>query len=153
MATRGKVRVGDIVRVPLADGSYGYGHVLTEPLVAFVAHRDGGEAKNFHELIQKPAAFRIWVSNRPMKDGSWSIVGHVEPDAAALRPVPFFKQDALSRRVSITYDGGIEFPATADECRGLERAAVWEPEHAAERLMDYFEGRPNRWVESLRMKG
>ena len=153
MATRGKVGVGDIVRIPLNDGTFGYGHVLDEPLVAFLKHRDSGEVRNFHELVERPVAFRIWVSNKPFKDRRWPVVGHVEPDAETLRPVPFFKQDAVSRKLAITYNGADELPATADDCRGMERAAVWEPEHVAERLLDYFEGRPNRWVESIRMKG
>lgn len=151
--TRGKIKVGDVVQVSLGDGTYGYGYVLDEPLVAFLDHRDRGELKDFRDLVKKPAAFKIWVSNRPMKEGRWPVVGHVEPNAEILQPVRFFKQDAISRKLSITYNGADEVPATADECRKLERAAVWEPEHVADRLRDHFEGRPNRWVESLRMKG
>ena len=40
--------------------------------------------------------------------------------------------------------------AIAEECVGLERAAVWEPEHVEDRLRDHFAGRSNRWVESLK---
>ncbi len=152
LATRGRIRVGDVVQVPLSGGTCGYGYVLVEPLIAFLDHRDGGQTEDFHDVVQKPLLFKIWVSNRPMRDGSWPVVGHVDPTTEALKPVPFFKQDAISRKLSITYDGGKEVPATPDDCRGLERAAVWEPEHVVDRLLDHFEGRPNKWVESLRMK-
>lgn len=152
MSTRGRVRVGDIIRIPLRDGGYGYGHVLEEPLVAFLDHRDGGETSAFEDLVAKRPAFTIWVSNRPMRDGAWPVVGHIEPDRDALRPPTFFKQDPISRKLTVTYDGGSEVPATAEECVDLERAAVWEPEHVAERLADHFDRRPNVWVESLRMR-
>lgn len=41
--------------------------------------------------------------------------------------------------------------ATKEECSGLERSAVWEPEHVEDRLIDHFENRPNKWVESLKI--
>lgn len=150
--TRMTAKVGDIVQIPLGDGTFGYGYVLDEPLIVFLDRRDRGEARDFDELVKRPAAFRIWVRNRPKKGGIWPVVGHVTPTPEALEPVPFFKQDAISRELSITYDGGAEVPATADDCRDLERAAVWDTDHVADRLIDYFEGRPNKWVQSLRMK-
>jgi len=42
--------------------------------------------------------------------------------------------------------------ASRAECEGLERCAVWEPEHVEDRLRDHFAGKPNVWVESLRLK-
>jgi hypothetical protein len=39
--------------------------------------------------------------------------------------------------------------ATREETEGLEPAAVWEPEHIADRLEDHYAGRPNRWLKSM----
>jgi len=41
---------------------------------------------------------------------------------------------------------------TRKESQGLEAAAVWEPEHIEDRLRDHFDGKPNKWLESLRIK-
>jgi hypothetical protein len=40
--------------------------------------------------------------------------------------------------------------ASYGECTSLERAAVWDTEHIEDRLEDYFNGRENKWVESLK---
>ena len=42
--------------------------------------------------------------------------------------------------------------ATREQCEGLECAAVWEAEHVEDRLRDYFDGKPNTWVEQLAIK-
>jgi hypothetical protein len=39
-----------------------------------------------------------------------------------------------------------------EDCVGLERAAVWEPEHIEDRLRDHFNGIKNIWEESLKIK-
>jgi hypothetical protein len=64
-----------------------------------------------------------------------------------------FKQDALSGALSLYWvapDGSWgEDAATASDCAGLERAAVWSASHVEDRLRDYRAGRPNKWVRPL----
>jgi len=72
------------------------------------------------------------------------------------RTEPFFyKQDAITGRLALYHSTfastNWERPASREECAGLEAAAVWEPEHVEDRLRDHFAGRPNKWVESLRI--
>lgn len=43
-------------------------------------------------------------------------------------------------------------PMNYELCKELEREAVWNPEHVESRLDDYYFGRPNKWVESLKAK-
>jgi hypothetical protein len=67
------------------------------------------------------------------------------------------KQDPISKALSIYQEDPVagtfgETPATAQECAGLEVAAVWDPEHVEDRLRDHFDGRPNIWVESIRLE-
>ena len=54
-------------------------------------------------------------------------------------------------KFSIYEDGKIR-SASKEECLGLERAAVWEPSHVEERIVDYYAGRKNQWLESLKLK-
>lgn len=60
-----------------------------------------------------------------------------------------FQQDPMSGALSIYWekpDGSWgEDPATRAQCAGLERTAVWDPEHLEDRLRDHRAGRPNRW--------
>jgi hypothetical protein len=68
-----------------------------------------------------------------------------------------FKQDALTGALSIYWeapDGSWgEERADFERCVGLERAAVWDPEHVEDRLRDHRAGVPNKWVESLALRG
>jgi hypothetical protein len=72
----------------------------------------------------------------------------LEPELAT--PTDYFMKDKQTGRFSIyrSSDGSTR-DSTYDECKGLEAAAVWEPEHVEDRLRDHFAGRPNRWVGQL----
>ena len=72
------------------------------------------------------------------------------------REEPFFyKQDAITGRLTLYHSSlaqtNWERTASLAECEALESAAVWEPDHVEDRLRDHYAGRPNRWVESLRI--
>jgi hypothetical protein len=92
------------------------------------------------------------VMNHAITSGRWSRVANAPLDAALLQPPTFFKQDVMNPNLLSLYRAGEETPASRDECEGLERAAVWEPEHIEDRLRDHYHGRPNKWVESLKLK-
>ncbi|MGN6497625.1 MAG: Imm26 family immunity protein [Tsuneonella sp.] len=147
-------RVGDLLKVNLADGRHSYAQVADEPLIVFF---DGAftEDASLDVVITLPVLFRIWVHNDAVRNGTWSVVGNLplSPDNAA-EPY-FFKQDAVTGALALYHssfaDTGWERSASATECYGLECAAVWDPEHVEDRLRDYYAGRPNQWVESLRI--
>jgi hypothetical protein len=150
---------GQVVKIPLGDGSWAYGRVLEEPLVALYDKRylDADEP-SIDEIVSLPVAFKIWVMNYAITKGGWPVIGKL-PLSAELREVPaFFKQDVLNGNLSI-YHALPEFaphyerPATYEECLGLEEAAVWEPEHVEERLHDHFEGRKSKWCGSVMRPG
>ena len=143
--------VGDVVRIRLPDGKFAFGRVLDEPLFAFYDLYGPAEGDAI-QVVSKPVLFKIWVMNHAVASGRWKIIGNLPLEGHLREPVRFFKQDALNpREISIHCDGK-DSPATTDECRGLERAAVWEPEHVEERLQDHLSGKSNIWVESLRLK-
>jgi hypothetical protein len=143
-------RVGDVVAIRLSDGRLAFAWLLREPLMAFFDYSSRGPAAAVAEIVRNPIAFRIWVMKRALT--VWQVVGHVSVPDDVLEPPWFFKQDPLSRAVSILRTGTEEFPANAETAKGLERAAVWDPEHVADRLEDHFAGRPNKWVDSVKLR-
>lgn len=148
---RGKV--GDVLSIPLSGGRHGYAWVLSKSLMAFFDYFSPSDAAvSVQELVTKPIAFKIWVMKHAVTDGTWPIIGRVPVPGELMKSPEFFKQDPLNGRLSITLNGGDERPASLDDCRSLERAAVWEPSHVVERLEDQFAGRENKWVKSLRPK-
>jgi hypothetical protein len=91
--------------------------------------------------------------NYAVTTGRWQKLGHASLSEELSKPTLFFKQDPINpKKLWISYPDGSERKATLTEIDGLERLAVWDPDHAEERLEDYFSGKPNRWVESLKIK-
>ncbi len=47
----------------------------------------------------------------------------------------------------VLVENGVRRPATKEECKGLERSAVWTPEGIQRRLNDHYAGRKNYYIE------
>jgi hypothetical protein len=117
--------------------------------------REGSEAYK-HVFAHKNDALRL--ENTPValcKGGNES--AELETEGIGNRPLEhdmiaepvFFKQDPINNRFFKYYES-TTVAATRQECLGLERAAVWEPEHVEDRLRDHYAGVTNKWVESLK---
>lgn len=137
-----KLIPGTFVRIPLADGSFGYGRVLSDPYIAFYNYRTTEASEDLDVIESKPVLFtqavRLFDYNR------WANLGKRELSGEVAKPVVRFTQDLGDYRKCVIFDSlGMERQATPEECVGLERAAVWDPHHIERRLLDTFEGRPN----------
>jgi len=140
---------GDVLVIDLGDGTFGYGRVLDEPLIAFYNLRTEVPFP-VEEVVVASIAFVVYVMNYAVTEGIWPIIGR-EPIPGELLTEPlFFKKDPISGKLTIYKDStGESTPATREQCEGLECAVVWESEHIEDRLRDYFSGKPNKWVTSL----
>lgn len=139
-------KFGDVVAIPLSGGTYGFAQALDEPELAFFDFRATTQPAP-EEIVTHPVAFRLWV----VRDGplNWKKLGKASVAPALHEPVPRFKKDPISEELGICVNE-TETPATYQEVRDLECAAVWETEHVIDRLEDHFAGRPNQWLMSLR---
>ena len=143
--------VGAIVRIPLGDGWHSYGQILNEADFAFFDVRTR-EDLDVEDIVNRSILFRVAVMNHAVTSGRWRKIGTAPVTDTLARPQPKFIQDALDPSQFQIYVGGEIRSAARHECEGLERVAVWEPEHVEDRLRDHFAGRPNKWVESLRIR-
>jgi hypothetical protein len=153
MVSRRKIKdpeVGSIVELPLPDGRLGYARALKFPLMAFYA-LSAESTPQPSEILGQPIAFKVWIMASAVSSGRWRVVGWapLEPELA-IAPW-FFKQDIISKRLSL-YQAGTERPATREQCAGLERAAVWSAHHAESRLDDHLHGRPNKWHDAMKLE-
>lgn len=147
-------KVGDLLLIDIGSGRHAYAQVAAEPLVIFF---EGAfdEDIAIDRIPSLSVAFRLWVANHAITKGTWPVIGSrpLQPENAE-EPL-FYKQDTISGRLSLYHSDfaatNYERPASLEECQNLECAAVWEPEHVADRLNDHTAHRPNRWVESLRI--
>lgn len=147
-------RVGDVLKIDLGGGLHTYAQVAEEPLIVFF---EGAVAEELplSGVVSLPLLFRIWVHNDAVKTGTWPVIGNV-PLAPEHAVEPYFnKQDTTTGALSLYHssfaDTGWERAASATDCDGLERAAVWDTDHVEDRLRDHYAGQCNRWVESLRI--
>jgi len=146
---------GDVVCIDLANGLNAFARVLYGPLIAFYDIVDES-IPGLTAITSSTVLFKLPVMVDALESGRWPIVGSKRLEEGLLKPVAMFKQDALNKSLSLYIehpDGNHEERlATWEECEGLERAAVWSPEHIEDRLRDQFAGLKNQWVESLKLK-
>ncbi len=150
MGVRQRRVVGAILKVPLGDCWHGYAWTLPEVDFALFDLRTASDIPAV-EVVTHPIAFRVAVNGSAYLDGRWLRVGKVAPPETVLAPAPTFIQDPISGAFSIYLAGAIR-PAERVECVGLERCAVWAPEHVEDRLRSHYSGVPCQWSLSLRPK-
>ena len=140
-------KVGDVVSIPLGDDHYTFGRVLKGRLMAFYDY-SSIEEPTIAEIISKPVMFRVWVTDEPIVNGRWPVIGNVPLEDWLTEKVWFYKQDAISKLLTLYPSDSIgeEIPATLEQCRGLENAALWRIMHIESRLQDHFAGQDNKWV-------
>jgi hypothetical protein len=136
------------MRIPLADGSFGYGRTLEPPFDAFYDYRTTSPDADLDRIASKPILFRIAV--RYVKPNPWERIGWRELDERLTQPIVQYHQEVGPfRRCTIFDTLGNERNAQPHECIGLEPAAVWEQPGVEERLLDAFMGRPNLALEHM----
>lgn len=140
---------GTFLRIRLPDGTFGYGRLLELPDVAFYNYRTNEPSNDLQAIASKPVLFRQAVRTSGLKN--WDYIGKWKLEGEVAQPVVYYRQSPIDFRKCIISDSlGNERKATPEECVGLEQAAVWEPHHIEERLLDTFMGRPNK--EELRSR-
>lgn len=145
-----KHKPGTFLRIPLADGSFGYGREVEDPYTAFYNYRTTEPVSDLEVIASKPVLFATSVRRLNGRD-KWETLGRKPLEGEVARPVIRFMQNLADFRRCVIYDTiGMEREARPEECIGLERAAVWEPHYIEERLLDTFMGRPNQ--DEVRMR-
>lgn len=146
---RGRGKIGDVVKVDLAHGIFGYGRVLPEPLMAFYDLRST-EPLTVTEIVGSPVLFLVSVMYRAIKSEQWEVIGNCPLEERLTIKPRFFMHDMFSKKYSIYFEGKI-IPAFREDCLGLERAAVWEAAHIEDRLRNHFAGVPDPTTQSLKL--
>ena len=140
---------GNVVAVPLADGTYGFGVVITPSLMSFFDVRKKSPDMPV-EIGKANILFSLWVMDYAIGKKHWDVIGSIEVPNDIDKYPWFYKFDVISKKYSLTKDGSDERAATLEDCKNLECAAVWDPEHIVSRLTDHFGGRENVWVNQLK---
>jgi len=142
---------GALFRIQVGE-DLGYGMMLSDfPYMAFY-----GKDVEFGEpddALREPL-FVVMVIKGAFSTGRWGKPIRLLPKSAIPRIPLFFTQSVTSKRdcTIVDHEARRKVKATPQECIGLEREAVWSPEHVESRLEDYYADRPNIFAESLKPK-
>lgn len=149
MPRRKKWEPGNVVEVELDDGSFSYGVVIEEPLVAFTEATFTERPEITTELFGK-VAFQLWVMNSAIGKNGWPVIGDVPFKELSISEAMFYRYDIVSKKFYHYSDCTNDIPSTREACVGLECAAVWRKDHVEDRLQAHKEGGVCKWEESLR---
>lgn len=144
---------GAIVKIPYDAEHHTYGRLLFNPYIAVYDCRTNSDEFSMEEIVSKETIFTVAVHIDAVKRGRWLKIGHIplKPNELEI-PERYIQDIGNSERFRIINFMGEIRESSREECKNLERAAVWAPEHIENRILDHYEGRPNKWVESLKMK-
>lgn len=145
-----KKKLGDFFSIPLSNGSYSYGRVLKDPLMGFY-NLNNSSISDWKEVEKHPILFKVWTHENAIESGKWKIIGNKNLSNDLLESPYFYKQDQLDNEIT-KYKDGKEYPCKLEDITGLECAAIWSTTHIEDRLIDFFNGRVNKWVEALKPK-
>lgn len=146
-----RYKPGTFFRIPLSDGSFGYGRLLESFYTAFYKHRTSELDLDLDRIASKPVLFKTAV--RQLALNAWEPIGWRELEEHLTQPLVRFMQDVGDFRQCTIFDtAGNERAAEPQECVGLERAVVWEQQAIEERLLDALMGRPNAGEEHLKVR-
>lgn len=145
--------IGDFLKINLPTGELGYSRVLKNASFA-IYDLVTKDLIDITEIAKQDVLFIISVYDDVVTSGRWQRIGNL-PLEENLKQLPLkFIQDVLNPSKFELYDpntGDIK-PTQKTNCIGLERASVWEAQHVEERIIDHYAGKPNIWVEEMKIK-
>ena len=132
MRNNKRVKLGNIYEIPLPNGFNAYGRLYEDSTLGIYKE----QCKDISQLsLDGDYAFFVAVYLHTMRDGEWKVAGY-KPFAEGEDewPPTRFIKTAIEGHYSLYIKGEI-IPATKEECKGLEAAAVWDRNHVVDRLM------------------
>lgn len=145
---------GAFFEIELSNGKYAYGRILPKATYAFYDICSDKALTEISFIQKSNVLFICSVYNYAISKRIWKVIGFMDLEQNfKILPLQFI-QDRHNLENARLYNPntGEMKPAKIIDCIGLECAAVWEPSHINDRLIDYFEGKPNEWVEILKLQ-
>jgi hypothetical protein len=150
MKTR-KPKIGSLIQINLKQSQKAFARMLADAQLAVYSFHTNENEFSVEEVYCSKILWICGVMKSAFAKTEWEVIDlrPLEPELTC--PVEYYIRDSLSGKYSIyrSSDGNIR-PATYDECRLLESAAVWSAEHIESRLADHFSGNPSIWIEQLK---
>lgn len=149
MSKRQKKTVGAILEINIEDQYYTYAQILDNSGYAFFDYKSDKHLNDISILKDKAILFIIGVYDDVVTKGHWLKVGNLEIREELIEQPMQFIQDALNPELFEFYNPntGESIPATKEEIKGLERAAVWEAHAVEDRIKCFYSGETSIWMK------
>jgi len=133
-------KLGDVVQIALPHGECAYARVYRDATIGVYQVRSS--VAGLPPLGSRDFAFFVGIYDDALK--RCPVVGR-DPfgEGESTWPPPRCIKDSITGYFRIYFQGAMR-PATAEECAGLEPAAVWELDHVVDRLLGRFDWRSFR---------
>lgn len=143
-----RVIPGYIVEISINKEYYVYAQILHNSKFAFFDYKTPNPISDIAILTDAPVLFIVCVYNYVINQNIWKIVGKL-PIRDNLKVLPLSYVYDVHHDSFSTYDNntGEMKPATKEEVRGLECAAVWAENHIEDRIRDYYNKVPCIWLK------
>lgn len=146
---RQKYTVGSIVEIPINNGEYYcYGQLIGYGECAVFDYRSPQPITDFSILNDTRMLFRVCLYRHVIGSGEWLKVGKL-PLREEFKTFPdqFIYHDWNQRFFLYKVESGEIIPASKEECRGLERCAVWDSNHVEDRILAHYNNTLCVWQE------
>ncbi len=147
---RPPLREGDIFRLPLGDGTYAFGRVLTNTERAFYRFTSNERRPREGEIVDSPVLFVVGSTDDGFAKRSWCVIGN-RPLEDRLRAPTYFFHQSVGDDYCTVYDiwnPGHEDRKPATECRALEleQWGAWSAHHCRDRIIAALAGEDCPWI-------
>lgn len=149
MKKRQKYTVGSIVEIPINNGEYYcYGQLIGYGECAVFDFRSQEPLTDLSILDNAKTLFRVVIYRHVIGQGEWLKVGK-RPIREEFKYFPdhYIYHDWNHRFFLYRVETGEIIRASKEECRGLERSAVWDSNHVEDRIVAHYNNMPYGWQQ------
>ena len=142
--------LGAVMQIHIDNEYYVYAQSYPYSQEVVFDYRSQEPLKDLSVLLSANQLFRIVVYRDVIGSGQWKKVGKLplRPDLIPVQMKYIYnKYDDRSPFKIYNPETGESVPSTKEECRGLERAAVWGYGAIKERIRDYYNDKQCIWLE------
>lgn len=133
--SRQRIKLGDILAIPLPDGKYAFGRVMED--AGFAVYEGKYESIRDFDKARK-YSFIVGIYRNVLTDGKWPVIDNVpfkmEEDAW---PPPSCVIDQITGECRIYHKGEIRElkPGEEEICLHMEVTSAWDRNHIVDRIM------------------
>lgn len=129
---KSKLKLGDIYKIPLPNGTFAFGRLFREYTLA-IYKTISDDASSLPQ--NEEYSFYVGVYKDLLQDGEWEVVENrpfSSLDDAWAPPQCVISK--IYEKYSLYIRGEI-IPSTKEACQGLEQVAAWDRHHVIDRIM------------------